>query len=84
MKRTIDVSLRTFNIYIGQTGDSKMIDFGTLFSQLIATYWWLPPLFVLTALFKSAWFKGFIGEVMVNMAAKLFLDKKCNHPDRGW
>jgi len=39
-----------------------MIDFGTLFSQLISTYWWLLPLFVLAALFKSPWFKGFIGE----------------------
>jgi len=40
-----------------------MIDFGALFSQLISTYWWLLPLFVLAALFKSPWFKGFIGEV---------------------
>ncbi len=56
-----------------------MIDFGALFSQLISTYWWLLPLFVLAALFKSPWFKGFIGEVMVNMAAHLFLDKNDYH-----
>jgi len=30
-------------------------------------------------LFKSPWFKGFIGEVMVNMAARLFLDKNEYH-----
>jgi len=41
-----------------------MIDFGALFSQLISTYWWLLPLLVLVALFKSAWFKGFIGEAL--------------------
>jgi len=56
-----------------------MIDFSTLFSQLTSSYWWLLPLFVLAALFKSPWFKGFIGEVMVNMGARLFLDKNDYH-----
>jgi len=56
-----------------------MIDFGALFSQLISTYWWLLPLFVLAALLKSTWFKGFIGEAMVNIAARLFLDKNDDH-----
>jgi len=37
------------------------------------------PLFVLLALFKSPWFKGFIGEVMVNTAARLFLNKNEYH-----
>ncbi len=60
-------------------GDSSLIDFGALFSQLLATYWWLLPLLVLGALFKSPWFKGFIGEVMINMAARLFLDKNDYH-----
>ncbi len=56
-----------------------MIDFSALFSQLFSTLWWLLPVFVLIALFKSPWFKGFIGEVMVNMAAKLFLNKEDYH-----
>jgi len=56
-----------------------VIDFGTLFSQLISTYWWTLPLLALAALFKSAWFKGFIGEVMVNLSARLFLDKNDYH-----
>jgi len=56
-----------------------MIDFSTLFSQLFSTYWWLLPLLLIAALFKSAWFKGFTGEVMVNMAARLFLDKNDYH-----
>jgi len=47
-----------------------VIDFGALFSQLPATYWWLPPLLIIAALSKSAWFKGFIGEVMVNLSKK--------------
>jgi len=50
-----------------------MIDFGVLFSQLFSTYWWAIPLFVIAALLKSAWFKGVMGEAMVNLAARLFL-----------
>ncbi len=49
-----------------------MIDFSGLISQLFSTYWWLLPLFIVAALFKSAWFKGFIGEVMVNLSDLLF------------
>jgi len=56
-----------------------MVDFSTLFTQLLTTYWWTIPLLIFVALFKSAWFKGFIGEVMVNMAARLFLDKNDYH-----
>jgi len=41
-----------------------MIDFGALFSQLIATCWWLLPLLVLAALFKSSWFKVFFDEAL--------------------
>jgi hypothetical protein len=63
----------------GVSGGFSVIDSGALFSQLLATCWWLPPLFILAALFKSAWFKGFIGEVMVNMAARLFLNKNDYH-----
>ena len=56
-----------------------MVDFSTLFSQLFSSFWWAIPLFVLAALFRSPWFKGFIGEVMVNMAARLFLNKNEYH-----
>jgi len=41
----------------GLTGGFSVIDFGALFSQLLATYWWLLPVLILAALFKSAWFK---------------------------
>jgi len=42
-------------------------DFSTLFSQLLSTYWWLLPLLIVATLFKSSWFKGFMGETMVNL-----------------
>jgi len=53
-----------------------MLDFGALFSQLLSTCWWLLPLFALVALFKSAWFKGFIGEAMVNFCVCNLLQEK--------
>lgn len=52
-----------------------MIDSGSLFS----IFWWLLPLFIAAALFSSAWFKGCIGETMVNMGASLLLNKKDYH-----
>jgi predicted RNA-binding Zn-ribbon protein involved in translation (DUF1610 family) len=57
----------------------EMVDFSTLFTQLLTTYWWTIPLLIFAVLFKSAWFKGFAGEVMVNMTARLFLDKNDYH-----
>jgi len=56
-----------------------MIDFGTLISQLLSSFWWVLPLFALAALFKSPWFKGVTGKAMVNLAARLFLSKNDYH-----
>jgi len=50
-----------------------MIDVAELFSQALFSFWWVLPLLVLVAMFKSAWFKGAMGEAMVNLAARLFL-----------
>lgn len=46
------------------------------FMPLISAYWWLIPLLFLLAFLKSPFMKGFLGELMVNLAAKFFLDKK--------
>jgi len=56
-----------------------MIDFGALFPQLFATCWWAIPLLVIAALPKSAWFRGVMGEAMVDLAARLFLNKNDHH-----
>ncbi len=53
-----------------------MNDAGSQFPQLFSSAWWLLPLAAFAALFKSAWFKGLMGEAMVNLVARLFLDKK--------
>jgi len=65
---------------VGLTGGFSVIDFGTMISQLLSDYWWALPLLVLAALFKSPWFKGFIGEVMANIAARRFPGKNVTIP----
>ena len=49
--------------------------FTLLFSQLITTYWWLILLLFITAFLKTPFMKGVFGELLVNLAAKFFLDK---------
>jgi len=47
-----------------------------IFSQIINAYWWMVPLLFLIAFLKSPFMKGVFGEFLVNLAAKLFLDKR--------
>jgi restriction system protein len=47
-----------------------------MFSQIISAYWWIIPLAFLIAFLKSPFMKGVFGELLVNLAAKFFLDKK--------
>ena len=55
------------------------MDFAPLISTVLGVMWYLIPLAFLAALIKSPWFKGFIGEAMVNLAAKLSLNKDDYH-----
>ncbi|NTV49802.1 MAG: nuclease [Geobacteraceae bacterium] len=50
-----------------------------LIKQIVGTLWYLLPLLILAALIKSSWFKGVMGEFIVNVAAKLMLDKNEYH-----
>lgn len=42
--------------------------------------WWLAPIFLVIAVFKSPWFKGLVGEALVKVAAKLRLPADTYHP----
>ncbi len=55
------------------------MDFSPIVSQAFSALWYLIPLSVLAAVLKSAWFKGVIGEFIVNFSAKHFLDKEKYH-----
>jgi restriction system protein len=50
-----------------------------LIKQVIGMLWYLLPIMILAILIKSPWFKGVIGEFIVNIAAKLMLDKNEYH-----
>ncbi|WP_432472361.1 NERD domain-containing protein [Amphritea sp. HPY] len=54
------------------------MDLTPLYTSLVS-FWYLIPLFITLGIIRTPWFKGFIGEVIVNFAAKLFLDKKQYH-----
>ncbi|MCG8524421.1 MAG: hypothetical protein MI744_19635 [Pseudomonadales bacterium] len=55
------------------------MDFGQLFNTLLNSLpnqvWYFVPLFILLPILRTPWFKGKAGEAMVNLAAKLFLDR---------
>ena len=55
------------------------MDLTPIITPLISTLWYLIPIGIFIALLKSPWFKGVIGEFIVNLSAKLFLDKEKYH-----
>lgn len=55
------------------------MDFSPLFQPLLGALWYLIPLFVLAAVIKSPWFKGKVGEAIVNLSTRLLLDKNRYH-----
>lgn len=55
------------------------MDFSPMLNQIYGTLWYLVPFFVIVTILKSAWFKGVFGEFIVNLSAKLFLDKEKYH-----
>jgi ribosomal protein L37AE/L43A len=55
------------------------MNFEPILKQIIESVWYLIPLFILVTLAKSAWFKGVLGEFIVNLSAMLFLDKEQYH-----
>lgn len=55
------------------------VNFVPIINQLLGVLWYLIPLAFFAAVLKSAWFKGEAGEFVVNLSAKLFLDKQQYH-----
>ncbi|MEA3523650.1 MAG: NERD domain-containing protein [Campylobacterota bacterium] len=51
-----------------------MIDPAALFGQIFSSLWYLLPIIIIVTIIKSPWFKGKVGEGLVNVATKLRLD----------
>jgi len=55
------------------------MDFAPIINQIFAAVWYLIPIVIIAAIIKTPWFKGAIGEFIVNLSAKLMLDKNTYH-----
>jgi len=55
------------------------VNFAPIINQLLSILWYFIPIAFFAAVLKSAWFKGEAGEFVVNLSAKLFLDKQQYH-----
>ena len=52
------------------------MDFSPIINQVVGVLWYLIPFVIFASILKSPWFKGVAGEFIVNLSAKLMLDKK--------
>ncbi|WP_421228788.1 NERD domain-containing protein [Aeromonas enteropelogenes] len=55
------------------------MDFTPIIAPLLAQLWYLLPLLLIATLIKTPWFKGMIGEGLLNLGIRLFLDKRVYH-----
>lgn len=55
------------------------MDLSPVLQPLIHALWYLIPLAILGGIIQSPQFKGWIGESLVNLSARLFLDKNTYH-----
>ena len=55
------------------------MDFTPIITQFFIALWYLIPIAIFVAVIKTSWFKSAAGEFIVNIGAKLFLDKEQYH-----
>ncbi|MEB0012277.1 NERD domain-containing protein [Glaciimonas sp. Gout2] len=55
------------------------MDFTPILGQVFHSFWYLIPLLLIAAVVKSPWFKGVMGEAIVNISAKYFLNREDYH-----
>ncbi|MDD2468925.1 MAG: NERD domain-containing protein [Desulfobulbus sp.] len=55
------------------------MDFTPIIFPLLKSFWWLIPIFLVIAFFKSSIGKGWFGELQVRFLSWLLLDKKIYH-----
>lgn len=67
------------------------MNFSPMVNQFVGVLWYLIPIAILAAILKSPWFKGVAGEFIVNISAKMMLNKdevpsykKCDATNGRW
>jgi len=56
-----------------------MLDVTPIISAVASQIWYLIPIGIFGVIIQSAWFKGYMGELMVRLATKVLLDSKTYH-----
>lgn len=56
------------------------MDLASILPDIFEKVWWLVPVALIFALFRTSWFKGWLGEQMVRLSAGLMLPRKIYHP----
>lgn len=51
----------------------------SLILQLLEKFWYFISIFIVLGVLKTPWFKGVLGEFIINVSAKMFLDKEQYH-----
>ena len=65
------------NVYLKKR--DRRVDFSPIINQLVGVLWYLLPIGIVVIIFKTSWFKGVMGEFVVNLTAKMLLDKNKYH-----
>lgn len=55
------------------------MDFSPAINQIVGNLWYLIPLVIFAGILRSPWFKGVVGEFIVNLSTRLLLDKEKYH-----
>ncbi|WP_447837470.1 hypothetical protein [Aeromonas salmonicida] len=55
------------------------MDFTPLIAALLAQLWYVIPLLLLMTIVNPPWFKGMVGEWLITLSIRLFLDKREYH-----
>lgn len=56
-----------------------MLDYSKLITEIFSALWYVIPLAILLGVIKSSWFKGIVGEFIINTLARAILDKEKYH-----
>ncbi len=51
----------------------------SLITPIFSVLWYIIPLMIFVSVLKTPWFKGVMGEFIVNLSVKLYLDKTTYH-----
>ena len=55
------------------------MDISPIVNQIVSALWYLVPIAIIAGVLRSPWFKGVVGEFVVNLSSNFLLDKEKYH-----